>query len=656
LNRFLGEYMPFKKRSRLRRFFGFILFRLIPVLLVAGTVWFSYNIVQAVARRMGEQTEAEERKAVYASTVTAVLPTLITHTPSATATLTATATPTATATLTATSTASHTPTHTDTATATFTFTPTDTATATLTHTPTATETATETPTAQTVALAQAFATNTPRPMVVTLPSLNTARPAGELLTPPTDTPVSTPILEPTTTPTATATVTLMPPTLTPTPLPPAATEKPRPLPTLALPPDPGANAAAAAPTAIPTRVPPIDRHGYDLVNILLMGTDQEITNDNFDRTDTMIILSINRTTNTVAMLSLPRDLYVFVPGWTMARLNLAYTRGEQVGWTDGGFGLMRQTIFYNLGINVHYYALVNLTGFKQIIDTLNGVDVAVDCAIQDFPLVGAPPPSQAKLTPGTEGMYTLPVGFYRLDGSGALWYSRSRHNSSDFDRGRRQQQVIRAVWRAARDSGQLAKLPEVWNQATQVVKTNLGFQDMVGLLPIALNLDPNRIEHYTFARLYHTTPWTPPDGSNVQLPNYEPVRELMENFYQPPTENQIIIEGAQIKVYNGTANTNWDRVAAERLAWDGFKAESAGEADKTDYKDTILIDYTGRRKGSSIGKIAKVLNVKPENIRNEPDPNRQADFEVILGSSYNSCTFAVLPVENPSGTTAPGGQ
>jgi hypothetical protein len=177
------------------------------------------------------------------------------------------------------------------------------------------------------------------------------------------------------------------------------------------------------------------------------------------------------------------------------------------------------------------------------------------------------------------------------------------------------------------------------------VNTNLNFEDMLTLVPIALNLNTANIEHFTFARLYHTTPWTTPDGSNVQLPNYDAVRELMTDFYTPPTESQVILEGAQVSIYNGTSNVDWDRVAAERLGWDGFNAIALGAADRVDYADTMLIDHTGQTKGSSLQEIARLLNVGPENIILEPDPNRESDFEVILGSNYNSCTFAVLPIE-----------
>ncbi len=606
--------MSVQKPSRFRRFFGFIAFRVIPLLLIVGIVWSGYRVVEAVVRRVGEQVEYGQRSSAYAQTATAIGPTITTHT----ATTTPTLTPSDTATATSTQTATLTPSHTNTPTET----PLPTSTRTATHTATTAASDTPAPTETPAAIAQAFATNTPRGVSITLPPTNTVAPSE------------------TTTPSPTYTLTIVP--TTPTTAAPAISATPRPLPTLLVPGDPDPNAIAV--TAIPTGVTAVDRQGYDLVNILLLGADDEVTGDDIARTDTMIILSINRTTGTVAMLSLPRDLFVWIPGWTMQRLNLAYTHGEQVGWTDGGFGLIRQTIFYNLGINVHYYAIINLSGFTQIVEAVGGVDVAVDCAIQDYAIIGATVPTAAG-EGDADALYTLPVGFYHFNGGEALWYARSRGNSSDFDRGRRQQQILRAIWRQTRSTGQLASLPDLWGEATQIVRTNLTFEDMVTLVPIALNLNTGNIEHFTFARLYHTTPWTTPDGSNVQIPNYDAVRELMTDFYTPPTESQVILEGAQVAVYNGTSNTNWDRVAAERLGWDGFNAVAAGAADRADYTDTVLIDHTGQTKGSSLQEIARLLNVSPENIILEPDPNRENDFEVILGRNYNSCTFAVLPIE-----------
>lgn len=542
-----------------------LLYRVIVTVLVAGILFFGYQLAEDVLRWVGERAEAEARAATYAGTATAIAPALaVTVTPMPSIAPSQTSLP---------------------------------------------ETSTPQPLGKRAdAPEQVFFTNTPRPMdplQVTLPAINTAIPTAESIS-----------------------------TSAPTDIP-AMSATPRPLPTLFV--FGSAPADLQAPTAIPTPVEYVDRRGYDLMNIVLLGNDEELSDDNFIRTDTMIIVSINRTTGTVAMLGLPRDLYVYIPGWTMQRLNLAYQRGASVGWTDGGFGLLRQTILYNFGINVHYYAMVNLTGLKAVIDTLGGVEVAVDCAILNLPLIGAEVPAAATRVT-EEGSYLLPVGVYGMNGAEALWYARARDNAIEFDRQRRQMQLLRAIWREARDRGLLTNAPALWGEIQPYLETNLTFEDLIGLLPIALNLDPRGIENFNFRRLYHTTPWQPPDGVNVQLPIYDTIRPMLEDFYSPPTESQVRLEGARIRIYNGTTNPDWDRVASDRLGYSGFVASANGTADTTDYADTILIDYTGQSKGSSLQDIARLLNVRPENIRIQPDPNREVDFEVILGASYNSCT------------------
>jgi LCP family protein required for cell wall assembly len=417
---------------------------------------------------------------------------------------------------------------------------------------------------------------------------------------------------------------------------------PRPLPTIYLFQD--GRTGESNGTAIPTSVPTLDRFGNDLINILLLGHDGELSDDGFIRTDTMIIVSINRTTGTVAMLSLPRDLFVYIPGWAMQRINLAYIYGERGAFPDGGFGLMRQTLFYNFGLNVHYYAMVNLSGFRGIIDGLGGVEVMVDCAIEDLPLIGAEVPRGAYRV-NDDGYYVLPVGVYTMNGGEALWYARSRHNSTDFDRGRRQQQLLRAVWRKARDTGLLANIVPLWSQAMEFVETNLTFEDVLGLVPLALSIDSTQIQQYRLVRTYHTTPWQPPDGSYVQIPNPETMRQLLQDFYTPPTANQLVARSAVIEVYNASGQPGLDRVAADRLASEGFNARPMGvPPDVTTADETVLIDYTGRTKGSSLNVITRALNVRADGIYVQPIAERTADFVVILGRNYNSCSEqGILP-------------
>jgi LCP family protein required for cell wall assembly len=463
-------------------------------------------------------------------------------------------------------------------------------------------------------------------------------------TPPPTSAMSNVVLPATNTPPAIVEPTAIPATETPLPTEtPAVSATPRPLPTLLMPGN--VDPRIVPPTAIPTQVPPVDRRGQDIMNVLLLGNDGELTEDGYIRTDTMIVVSVNRSAGTVSMLSLPRDLYVYMPGWTMQRLNVAYIHGESSGWTDGGFGLMRETLYYNLGINVHYYAMVNLTAFKTIVDALGGVNIAVDCALQDYPLYEAEVPAAA-FRANEDGLMTLPVGYYHMNGPEALWYARSRGNSSDFDRGRRQQQVLRAIWRQARDSGQLASLPQLWAEASQYIQTNMPIEEVITLVPLALNLDSNRIESFTLRRLYDTTPWQPPSGDFVQLPVYEHILERLTDMYTPPTDSQLAREGASIAVRNGTTLDSLDIVAAQSLGENGFVAIPNGLADNTDYAQSVLIDYTGTSKGSSRNEIARLLNIPSENIRVEQDPNRTVDFEIILGSNYSACNSTqVLPVQ-----------
>jgi polyisoprenyl-teichoic acid--peptidoglycan teichoic acid transferase len=636
--------MVARRRSPVRRFLGFILLRLVPVMLIVGIFWSGYHVAQAVIRQFDERLDFENRSPLFAQTATALalLPTDTLIAPTDTPQPTATDTPIP-------------PTDTPQPTATDTpIPPTDTPQPTATDTeipPTATpipSTDTPEPTEEfrddPVTGLQFGATNTPRPVMfaTNTPGADEAGTDGDEI-PPTETFTPTPTL------TALPTDTPAPPTATATPAPPTETPlaaDPGPLPTLLAPRQPEDGLAMSG-TAVPTIVPPLERQ-HDLVNILLLGSDDELGNDGFIRTDTLIIVSINRDTGSVSMLSLPRDLFVYIPtpNGMMQRINVAYGVGEGIGYTDGGFGLLRQTIWYNLGINVHYYAMVNFSGFQQIIDTLGGIEIAVDCAYQDYPLVGAEVPEGA-VAYGDQGLRTLDVGYYHMSGAEALWYARTRRTSSDFDRGRRQQQLLRAIWRKSLDTVSLTNAAQLWNQGMEILETDMGLNEYISLLPLALELDTRQIRSFTLNRLYHTTPWQTPDGDFVQLPVQETIRPLLADFYRPPPESQLLVEGATVAVYNGTGNPDWDRVAVDRLLWEGFRAVALGEADRDDYSQTVLIDYTGQQRSSSLDELARLLNVRLENIDIDPDPNRTTDYAVILGANYDSCdAIGVLPVDD----------
>ncbi|MCY4145566.1 MAG: LCP family protein [Chloroflexi bacterium] len=414
------------------------------------------------------------------------------------------------------------------------------------------------------------------------------------------------------------------------------------LPKLLLPPGPSSSTLAG------TQVPPPARkiiRAHSLVNIALLGGDSELTADQFVRTDTMIVVSINLDTGDVAMLSLPRDLFVYIPHGKMGRLNTAFGIGDVRNWQPGGgFGLLRQTLFYNFGINVHYYALINFSAFEAIIDRLGGVDIAVDCAYRDYYPVDTDKPKSSN--PDAYALRTLPVGYHTFDGFDALWYARTRRNTSDLDRGRRQQILLRAMWRKARQQGLLATVPTLWTELTSLVETDMPFDLILRLLPHLLNLNSEDIEHFTFQSGYHMRDWTATDGAQVLLPAPDNVHQLMQRFYTPPSPNQASLRSGSIGVYNASGMDNWDIVASERLRWDGLPAIALGSLDDGPPRQSSqLVDHVAAQKGSLVPLMLRALNMSTEQVVVDPKFDRAYDYRVIIGEEYEACTFDVLPAD-----------
>jgi len=392
------------------------------------------------------------------------------------------------------------------------------------------------------------------------------------------------------------------------------------------------------PTGIPSPAPRVHAPtGNNVINVLLTGSDSDFDpSDPGYQTDSMIIVSVNSTTNTVAMLSLPRDLYVYIPTLGMQRIDVAYSYGEAEHYQPGGgFGLLQQTVLYNLGIPLNFYAQVSFDGFKQIVNTLNGIDVAVDCPVTDLRFQGPTDPAYTP-QPSDYKPFTLDPGFYHMNGSLALWYARMRHSSSDFDRGRRQQQVLRAIWQTTRAQGLLSQVPNFWGQLTQIGQTNMTLPDVLGLVPLALNLSPTSVTNYYMIKGYEVEHWATPKGEDVQLPDPRGFFDTIHRFYTPPTANRLAQTKLSIALLNGSGHADWDKVAADHLTWAGFVGQAQGETDAT--AKTAVYDYTGNAQPALLSALLKALNVKPSAVVSQPDPNRITDFKVVLGSDYNTCS------------------
>ncbi|HJS29587.1 MAG TPA: LCP family protein [Anaerolineales bacterium] len=253
-------------------------------------------------------------------------------------------------------------------------------------------------------------------------------------------------------------------------------------------------------------------------NILLLGSDQRPDSGGF-RTDVNILVTLNPDGNSVSMTSFPRDLYVYIPGWTMQRINTAHAHG--------GFPMTQLTYQYNFGVKPDRFVLINFWAFQDLITSLGGIDVDVAQPLTDHR--------------SGFGNYTVPAGRVHMDADTALWYVRSRYSTSDFERTVRQQEVIVGIFNRLISLDVLQRAPAIYDIYKDTVTTDMTFTDMAKFLPLAGQLlGGSGVERYFIGR-GQVTSWRTPGGAQVLLPNREPVLQVMRealNSDLPPVAVQ----------------------------------------------------------------------------------------------------------------------
>jgi LCP family protein required for cell wall assembly len=381
-------------------------------------------------------------------------------------------------------------------------------------------------------------------------------------------------------------------------------------------------------TVVPTPVAPFERP-QGVTNILLTGNDHAARAGG--RTDSMVIVSIDERAQTATMLSLPRDLYVVIPGWKITRINQALPHGHGANYPGGGGQLVKDTILYNFGIPVDYYVRIGFEGFKEVVDLMGGFEIAVSCSLEDWRL------KEPELDPYDEDnweMYELGSGLHWMDGDMALWYVRSRRTSSDFDRGRRQQQVLRAMLSRGLDSEMLLQLPQLWETYQETVETDLTLPVMLRLASIAPAVRENGIQHLFLppnAVRGHLTS----GGAAVQLLQWEGAEPVLAQLMQPPVLNRASREPIVVEVI--AYNDVMYRLAAENLSYHGF-VPVRGES-SADTPNRTLVTYYGQNfKGSFDWLLGWIFDVRTESMSLAPETEAPGiDYRVVLGYGYDPC-------------------
>jgi polyisoprenyl-teichoic acid--peptidoglycan teichoic acid transferase len=244
------------------------------------------------------------------------------------------------------------------------------------------------------------------------------------------------------------------------------------------------------------------------LNILVLGTDFR-PGSGF-RTDVILLVSIHQSEGTVSVVSFPRDLYVTIPGWGTNRINTAFPHG--------GFAMMADTFEYNFGVRPTHYIMTNFQGFTGIIDSLGGINVNVGQYLSD----------KCDLPQAVNTYCAVNPGVVTMDGPTALWYVRSRYTTSDFERGRRAQEVLYGIFDKLMSLNAVTRLPELFAAYQSSVETNLGLDTVAPLLPIASQVigDSNRVRRYAIGP-GQVSNWITSEGAMVLLPNYYAIQAIL---------------------------------------------------------------------------------------------------------------------------------
>lgn len=259
------------------------------------------------------------------------------------------------------------------------------------------------------------------------------------------------------------------------------------------------------------------------VTVVLLGADTRPSEAGYRTpTDTIMLLSIDREARTAGILSLPRDLYVDIPGYGPNRINTAYVRG--------GGELVKQTVEYNLGVHADYFVLVQFQAFVTLVDEIGGIDIYVPQEIYDPEF---PAECYSRSDCGFDPLY-IPAGQQHMDGLTALKYARVRHTDTDYDRARRQQAVLFAIRDRVVSLDALPRLvqraPTLHATLSESIRTDMTLEQMVELAQFVGEIPRENIRSDVVDSDYVSN-YVTEEGSQVLMPDRERIDELIKQVF-----------------------------------------------------------------------------------------------------------------------------
>jgi len=382
------------------------------------------------------------------------------------------------------------------------------------------------------------------------------------------------------------------------------------------------------------------------VNILVAGNSaDDIGHNGATLTDSIMILSIDTQHNTALMLSIPRDLYVQVPGYGHAKINEAYVDGErsqfnETGYAKGGMGLLQKTIRENLGIKTHYYALVNYSAFRDTVNAVGGIDVT----IQSTDSRGLYDPSKDWSTGGP--LVNLSNGMHHLNGRQALNLARARgdargsygYGNSDFTRTSNQRLMLLALKRQILSTGVLAnpaKLSSLADALGKNVKTDFEISEVRRLYDLMKHIDNGNIKSFglndingtNYLASYRTATG---QSALIPAPGIDNFSQIQQTLRRLMSNNPLVREAAVIVVLNATTMHG---VAADNqavLVARGMSVAHIADAYSTRDKSQI-INASADRKPQTLQALKKIYGDAVTTTNPYAGRYPDADFIVLVG-------------------------
>jgi LCP family protein required for cell wall assembly len=345
----------------------------------------------------------------------------------------------------------------------------------------------------------------------------------------------------------------------------------------------------------------------------------------------MILLTMDPLNKTAAIVSIPRDIWVSVPGFDYEKINTAYYLGELYNLPGGGAGLAAQTVEEFLGIHVDYYAQIDFQAFIDFIDDIQGVKLYIEEPIVLDRM-------------GKWNTVTIDPGWITLPGDYALAYARTRKTEGgDFDRASRQQELIMAVRDRILEFNMLPNLvasaPKIYEDLSAGINTNMSLNQVIQLAWSAMDIDRDKISQVIISNEYVTLGKSP-DGLDILVPIPDRIRLLRDEVFSTggavgpvaPGDLSALVaeEGARVSVQNGSYMTGLAATTAEWMRTQGINVVEEANAGYTVYSSITIHNATPY----VVKWLSETVGVTTNMITYAYDPNAAADVVIVLGDDW----------------------